>query len=194
MLLPEAEARLQQYHALLLKWQKKINLVSPTTIDTAWRRHFEDSLQLLPYIPEGATLMDWGSGAGFPGLVLALARPDLKVTLVESDTRKTAFLKNVSRETSLPVATQNDRIEEIPAYGVDVISARALASLETLCGWALPWFDKNPRLIMLLMKGAAVQDEIEAAKKSYDFNVDFIPAVQSDGMILRVSNVKKLDF
>ena len=96
----ETRALLEQYQALLLKWQEKINLISPATIKDCWNRHFEDSLQLLPLIPNGPqVLYDLGSGAGFPGLVLALTRSDIAVTLVESDAKKCAFLSAVSRET-----------------------------------------------------------------------------------------------
>jgi 16S rRNA (guanine527-N7)-methyltransferase len=144
------EALLRHYQALLVKWQEKINLVSPTTIQDSWKRHFEDSLQLLPLVPEGAkTLYDLGCGAGFPGLVLAMARPDLAVTLVESDAKKCAFLTAVSRETGVQVTIQNSRIEAATATlpPPDIITARALASLEKLFDLAHPWLASNPVLI-----------------------------------------------
>ena len=97
----ETMERLKIYQKLLEEWQKKINLVSSSTLPSLWKRHFEDSLQLLPYLPEKkGSIIDLGTGAGFPGLVLAIVLPEkLKVTLVESDFKKCLFLETVSRET-----------------------------------------------------------------------------------------------
>lgn len=115
----ETEARLRQYQALLLKWQEKINLISPGTMKDSWARHFQDSLQILPLVPDGpARLYDLGSGAGFPGLVLAIARPDLAVTLIESDAKKCAFLQAVSRETGVKVTIDNCRIGKFKEISV----------------------------------------------------------------------------
>ena len=127
----ETNNRLKTYLSLLEKWQPKINLISNNTLDIAWDRHFEDSLQLLNILPEGEkTLFDLGSGAGFPGLVLAIAREDLNVHLVESDQKKCSFLKTVSRETKTPVEIHNSRIETVSREtSPDIVTARALASL-----------------------------------------------------------------
>lgn len=106
------DEKIDAYERLLKKWQNTINLVGPSTLSEAKKRHFEDSLQLLKHIPVAAkTLYDLGSGAGFPGLVLAMAKPDLDVHLIESDARKCQFLKTVSRETETPVTVHNQRIE-----------------------------------------------------------------------------------
>ena len=126
------EPALKHYYGLLLKWQKTINLVSPSTLDDAWNRHFEDSIQVVSYIPENMKILcDIGSGAGFPGLVIAIERPDIQVHLVESDSRKCAFMRTVSRETNLSnVTIHNDRIENVIGdIDADYVSARALASL-----------------------------------------------------------------
>ena len=144
--------KLEQYHALLLKWQGSINLVSPNTIPDAWERHFLDSLQLLEYIPEDCkTLFDFGSGAGFPGLVLACAHSDIDVHVIESDQRKCSFMRTVSRETKTPINIHNMRIESFNSDAVPgVITARALASLHDLCTYIVPWTAKNPHLKIIL--------------------------------------------
>src|SRR5689334_12618331 len=100
----ETTDKLRVYHDLLIKWQNSINLISPNTVSEAWERHFLDSVQLSPLIPPTAgTLYDIGTGAGFPGLVLAILRPELPVSLIESDSKKCAFLQTVSRETGTKV-------------------------------------------------------------------------------------------
>ncbi len=185
--------KLKQYHELLLKWQKTINLVSPTTIDNAWERHIEDSVQLVQYIPEGVeSIVDIGSGAGFPGLVIAIERPDIQVSLIESDARKCAFLRTVSRETMCEnVKIYNDRIENaIDGLDVDMVSARALASLRQLLIYSKPiWFQK-PTIKMLLPKGQNFQQEIDDAHLKFDFEVqDFDSQTDSDARILLVGNI-----
>jgi len=107
----ESLAQLEVYQALLFKWQKAINLVSNKTLQDSGVRHFADSAQLFQYVPEGtSSVMDWGSGAGFPGAVLSVLGPDLQFTVVESDERKCQFLKAVSRETSATMRVENARM------------------------------------------------------------------------------------
>jgi 16S rRNA (guanine527-N7)-methyltransferase len=160
------------YLALLNKWQPTVNLVGVDTLPDAKIRHFDDSIQLAEFIPAAAkTLYDWGSGAGFPGLVLAMLRPDLQVTLVESDQRKCAFLRTVSRETKSPVKILDDRIGDITVAKADVITARALAPLKELLAWALPWVQANPDVILLFHKGEKAEEEIGEARKKYGFNL-----------------------
>jgi 16S rRNA (guanine527-N7)-methyltransferase len=166
------EEKFAAYLALLNKWQPTVNLVGADTLPDAKVRHFDDSIQLAEFIPASAkTLYDWGSGAGFPGLVLAMLRPDLQVTLVESDQRKCAFLRTVSRETKSPVKILDDRIVDIPVANVDLITARALAPLKELLAWALPWTQANPDVILLFPKGEKAEEELEAARKKYSFNL-----------------------
>ena len=129
-------ARLGVYAALLVKWQAKINLVGPDTIPDLWSRHMLDSAQLVPFLPAGATVADLGSGAGFPGLVLAILRDDITVHLVESDQRKCAFLREVNRETGAGATIHNARIEALAPLDVDVVTSRALASLDKLMEFA----------------------------------------------------------
>lgn len=165
---------LRTYEALLEKWQKAINLVGPASMPDAWARHFMDSIQISPLIPQGAkTLYDLGSGAGFPGLVLAIVRPELSVTLVESDQKKCAFLTTVSHETKTPVRVLPERIERavesLPPP--DVVTARALASLSELLLYIRPWIEKNPELVCVFPKGAQYAEEIKVARAIARFDV-----------------------
>ncbi len=192
----ETTERLKQYQALLLKWQISINLISPSTVKTAWTRHFEDSLQLLPLIPEGpSTLYDLGSGAGFPGLVLAAARPNLAVTLIESDGKKAAFLTTVSRETGVAVTIRNIRIEaagaDLPAP--DFLTARALAPLVDLFKLAAPWIAVNPGLVALFPKGEQYAEEIETAREAgWDFDFKAHGSATSPAArVLELRNIRR---
>lgn len=184
---------LKHYDVLLHKWQKAINLVGPSTLNDSWVRHFEDSLQLLPMIPDGArTLYDLGSGAGFPGMVIAIARPDLCVTLVESDQRKCAFLATVSHETDAKVAILNERIEKASesAPPPDIVTARALAPLSALLAYIRPWAESNHGLVCIFPKGAQAEAEIEAAQGIASFTVAKIPSLtESQAQILVLRNI-----
>jgi len=189
----ETRDKLDAYQALLLRWQKAINLVSSSTLKNAKERHFIDSLQVLPLILQGAKLLyDIGSGAGFPGLVIAMARPDLSVHMIESDERKGQFLRTVSRETSTPITVHTERIERVGLSAPDVVTARALADLTMLFDFCIGWAEENPLLEMVFMKGRAAEDEIEAARVIYDFDVTRQPSITGDGaVILKVTNLIK---
>jgi 16S rRNA (guanine527-N7)-methyltransferase len=169
----ETAEKLVAYAQLLDKWQRTINLVSKKTLPEMLERHFLDSAQLSLFVPESArTLYDLGSGAGFPGMVLAMLRPEIYVHLIESDQRKCAFLGAVSRETGTPVIINNARLDslynDLPAP--DIVTARAFAPLVSLFEGALPWARENANMHMLLLKGASVDEEIEVARQSYSFN------------------------
>lgn len=175
----ETVERLRHYESLLKKWQRAINLVGPATLDAAWERHFVDSAQIAALVPPDAkTLYDLGSGAGFPGLVLAMLRPELEITLIESDHKKAAFLSTVSHETNTPVKILTTRIEQATESlpPPDVISARALASLFDLLKYIRPWALARPGLICLFPKGAQVEGEIEAAQGVADFKLTKTPS------------------
>ncbi len=189
----EIDTKLDQYEALLRKWQPKINLVSPASLPDARMRHFEDSLQLAPYIPASAhTLYDLGSGAGFPGLVLAMVRPDLAVHLFEVDQRKSAFLQTVSRETSTPVTVHVSRVEAVTVPAPDVITARALASLSALLKLTERWWEENPDCALILPKGAAYADEVTQTQNLYEFDVAIHPSsTDSAARILVLRHMKK---
>jgi 16S rRNA (guanine527-N7)-methyltransferase len=183
--------RFQTYHDLLLEWQKSINLISPATIDTAWERHFEDSIQLADFIPDTTKIIcDIGSGAGFPALVLAMKRPDIQFHLIESDTRKCAFLQTVSRETQCDnVIIHNDRIENvIDDIQADLVTARALASLKSLIDYCYPTHRD-----FLLLKGKNWQDEVKDAQKKYQFDLaDHASKTDPEARILIVGKIAKI--
>jgi 16S rRNA (guanine527-N7)-methyltransferase len=167
------------YATLLAKWQARINLVGPATLPDLWRRHFLDSAQLVPLIPANArTLIDLGSGAGFPGLVLAILRPDLRVVLVESDGRKAAFLAEAARVTLGTAAKDRvtvlrERAERLDPAQVgareggpaDVVTARALAPLARLLELAEPCLSAGTRCLFL--KGAEAAAELTEARKGW---------------------------
>lgn len=195
MIPAEYQEKLKAYEALLRKWQKAVNLVSPATLEGAWQRHIVDSAQLAEFLPEGKfVLADLGSGAGFPGLVLAILRPDIEVHLIESDDKKCQFLKNVSRETFSPVTVHTARVEA--CYGAvkpAVITARALAALPDLLKMCLPWAVENPGLQMIFLKGERAEEEIAAARAAgFEFACETVPSVtDSKARIVRISSLKK---
>jgi len=189
------QTRLRIYHDLLLKWQKSVNLVSPGTIPDAWERHFEDSLQVIQYIPADAkTLIDIGSGAGFPGLVIAIARPDLKVHLIDSDSKKATFLSVVSRETNQTNLTvHTGRIEQVlPTLNGDVVTARALASLPELLVLTQSHWSRGGNESMIFLKGADSQKEVDLARQSYNFDVQaHVSQTSENARILCISGVSE---
>jgi 16S rRNA (guanine527-N7)-methyltransferase len=184
--------RLAAHVALLEKWQPAINLVSRNTLADVWRRHVLDSLQILPLIPRTAsTLVDLGSGAGFPGLIVAAARPHLQVRLVEADARKCAFLAEVARVAAPGAQIINARIESLSAEPVDVVTARALAPLPRLLAWANK-FVADPT-ICLFHKGGSLGTELTEARRHWIMTVDRVPSVTApDAAILRVAGLRSL--
>lgn len=185
-----AMERLRLYVSLLEKWQAGINLVSRASLEDVWRRHVWDSAQLLPLIPAKARrLADLGSGAGFPGMVLAiLGAPD--VHLVESDHRKAAFLADVSRETSTPVSIHCERIEMLPGLHADVVSSRACAPLVKLLG--LVRRHLAPRGMALLLKGRRTDEELTEAAKEWKITAERIQSLtDASGVILRVGEIQR---
>lgn len=188
----ETSEKLEVYHALLLKWQPAVNLVSPSTVPEAWVRHFADSAQIVRYIPEGPLqIADLGSGAGFPGLVLAMMRPDLDVHLIESDERKAEFLRTVSRETQTPVTVHADRlVRMIDKISPDLVTARALAELRKLLIYVEPWAQKKADFVALFMKGAKADLEIQGAQKSFHFHVEAFPSItDAQARILKITAI-----
>lgn len=186
---PQKQTQFLQYHDLLIKWQKAINLVGPKTLADVWRRHFADSTQLAAYLPgKSLTIADLGSGAGFPGLVLALLDPDRPVILVEADQRKCEFLKTVTRETkSDNVQIVNARIEK-KEFEAKIWVSRALAPITTFCEWAVE--AESPDLY--LQKGQRGQEELNAAQKEYEFNWDSFPsATDNQSRIYHLSGIKR---
>lgn len=190
----ETISLLKAYEASLIEWQNKFNLVSNTTLEDAWNRHFVDSLQLLPLVPDDAKLLyDFGSGAGFPGMVLATVLKDktpyLKFKLVESIKKKTLYLNFVKDKLGLNnVEIINDRIENLPIEKVDVITSRAMCSLTELLNYAYKFSSKKTKCIF--PKGKKHQEEISEAKKKWNFNCEIIPsATNAESAILVITNL-----
>jgi 16S rRNA (guanine527-N7)-methyltransferase len=178
----ETIERLKTYESLLQRWQKTINLVAPSTLTQVWHRHFADSAQIVALAPpEPKSWIDLGSGAGFPGLVAAIMLPPGKtrVTLVESDGRKAAFLREVARVVAVPVDILPERIEiaatRASLSGQQVVTARALAPLDALLTLAQPFFGPGTTAIFLKGRDAAV--EVEVAEKKWKFDSTFVPSV-----------------
>jgi 16S rRNA (guanine527-N7)-methyltransferase len=175
--------RLKTYAQLLVRWQKTINLVAPSTLGDLWHRHFADSAQLWRYRPpEARVWLDIGSGAGFPGLVLAILGAEAGAThhiLIESDSRKAAFLREVGRETGITVDILGMRIENpqtcAKVSAVDCITARALAPLPRLLEMSAPYF--SPSTLGLFLKGRDGAAEIEQAAESWRFAYELKPSV-----------------
>lgn len=182
-------AQVEIYHALLLKWNKAINIVSPKSLDEAWGRHFIDSAQVSRFIPDGTKIYaDLGCGGGFPGLVVAMMRPELTVHLVESDERKCQFMRTVVREAGLlNVTVHTKRIEDVTGdFTPDAVSARALKSLEELFDFVMPWAIENPNLHMVFMKGAKADEEIAQGKARFDFALQSHDSITDSGAKLLV--------
>ncbi|HLY45924.1 MAG TPA: 16S rRNA (guanine(527)-N(7))-methyltransferase RsmG [Stellaceae bacterium] len=186
----ETLARLEAYRALLAEWSRRINLVAGSTLDDVWRRHFLDSAQLLPLVPRGAqSLIDLGSGAGFPGLVLAILGV-AQVELVEADARKCAFLREAARVAQAPVRIHNSRIESLPPRPFDVVTARGCAPLDRLLVLAQPFVAPGTRC--LFPKGEQAGQELAAAQQHWKFDVTSQQS-RSDprGVILCLSGVAR---
>jgi 16S rRNA (guanine527-N7)-methyltransferase len=184
----ETMERLEIYWTLLLKWQKAINLVSIRSMDDGWRRHFLDSGQLLRHIPGNATsVLDIGSGAGFPGMVLAvMGAPN--VVLVESDERKCLFLREVSRETSTAVTVVNERIEKFPPKTFDVVTSRACAPLDVLLEYARPYLGFDT--VCLFPKGRSCDQELTTAQIRWTIRYSLLnSASDSAGKIVRLEGL-----
>jgi 16S rRNA (guanine527-N7)-methyltransferase len=166
----ETLARLTDYANLLVKWQSAINLVGGDTLDQLWRRHMLDSAQIGALVPSGTKcLTDFGSGAGFPGLALAIIL-DIPVHLIESSGKKVAFLREVTRLCKAPVTIHHARIEELDPWPSAVITARAVAPLARLLDYALPFCASGT--ICLFPKGIRADEELTEAEKNWNITAE----------------------
>jgi 16S rRNA (guanine527-N7)-methyltransferase len=171
----ETLARLKAYADVLADWNARHNLVAKSTLPELWRRHFWDSAQLLPLVPDSSrTLADLGSGAGFPGLVLAALRPGLAVTLHEATTKKCLFLKTAADRMGLKVEIANGRLEDLPSRPFDVVTARALAPLPQLLAYAQKFV--GPNGVCLFLKGQNVGSELTEASKYWSMKASQVPS------------------
>jgi len=186
----ETLARLEAYAALLAQWNERINLVGRESLRDPWRRHFLDSAQLLPLLPEGSQdLIDIGSGAGFPGLVLAILGVS-GIELVESDARKCAFLREAARIAAAPVAIRNTRIEALAPHPVDILTARGCAPLDKLLLLAQGFI--GPQTTCLFLKGERAAEELTAARQAWTMTASLHPS-RSDprGVIVALEQIAR---
>lgn len=188
----ETTERLDRILDCLAGWRRKINLIGPSEWDQVWHRHVLDSLQLVPLLPTGPVL-DLGSGAGFPGLVIAATRSDHEedsVTMVESVSKKCAFLSAAITETGLNARVLNQRVESLAPFRVATVTARAFAPLPKLLTFAQPWLGAGA--IGVFPKGKTWQEELTEAKKTWTFALETIPSQTSDdAVILRISELQR---
>jgi 16S rRNA (guanine527-N7)-methyltransferase len=185
---------LARFVELLKEWQRTHNLVSRATLDEVWTRHVADSLQLLDHAPDFHHWVDLGSGAGFPGLVVAIAckdDPGRRFALIESNGKKAAFLRAAIRETGARASVVAGRIEACTQMvePADVVSARALAALPALLPLAAPYLSKGG--VLLLLKGQDFVQELTAASKSWDFDVlGFASVTDPGGRVLAIRQLR----
>lgn len=186
---------LRGYEALVRRWTPAINLVGKATLEDLWGRHIADSAQIFAFCPPSAThWVDLGSGGGFPGLVVAILarelRPALRVTLVESDLRKATFLRQAAQTLGLKVTVHSDRIESLGGLRADVLSARALAALPALLGYAEKHL--RPDGIAIFPKGARYQEELAQAHDVWDFSASVYPSLsERDAAILVIRTIHR---
>ncbi len=191
----ETMQRLEVFHDLLIKWNARINLVSRSSLNDFWVRHVADSVQVFRLAPSGKTWADLGSGGGFPGLVVAILakseRPDLKVTLIESDQRKSAFLRAVIRETGVSCTVIAERIEKAKRQDANIVSARALADLTELLAYSERHLATGGTA--LFPKGVTWQKELELARTQWSFDVEVIESQTMPGAaILKIEGASRV--
>ena len=193
----ETEARLDSFVDALLRWQSKVNLVAPSTLPELWTRHIADSLQLLAMAPQARVWADLGSGGGFPGMPIACAlvgQTGARVHLIESNVKKAAFLRAAIRATAAPAVVHQERIEkfgETCVEAVQVVTARALAPLKTLCVQAFPFVAKGA--IALFPKGQDVEAELTDAAKYWRIQASRVPSRTSpDGSVVVIRALESL--
>lgn len=189
----ETLERLHAYEALLRKWNVAINLIAKSTLEAIWSRHFLDSAQVFGLSPESARLWaDLGSGGGFPGMIAAILSADAGrttgFTLVESDLRKAAFLSTVAREIGLDVRVLANRTEALTPICADILSARAVAPLEKLVGYAK--LHLAPEGVALFSKGATHRGELRQALEKYRFShISVASLTDPDAVIYQIRDI-----
>ena len=183
----ETIEKLEEYHNLLLKWNSTINLISKSSESDCWNRHILDSMQLLDVI-NSSNIFDLGSGAGLPGIVLAICgKKDLN--LVEVDIRKCAFLRRVQSSLGLDITIHNCLIEDVLIPDDSIIVSRALADVSKFCKYA---YDLKFDGEILLLKGDSYLNEVDVAKQFWDFDLEMFPSsTKEHSMILKILNIRK---
>jgi 16S rRNA (guanine527-N7)-methyltransferase len=177
--------RLDRVIATLGEWRLKSNLIGPKEWPQIWTRHVGDSFQLLDHIPQTARVVDLGSGAGFPGLIIAAARPGGHVTLIESVGKKCAFLRAAIEAAGLRAAVHQGRVEQAPVIKADIVTARAFAPLPELLDYAAPWLCNGAT--GLFPKGERWNEELTSARQRWNFAYEAIPSRSGgSGVILNM--------
>jgi 16S rRNA (guanine527-N7)-methyltransferase len=196
-------AALATYDSLLRRTQRAVNLVGAATLGDVWRRHFLDSAQLLPLLPAPAgracVVLDVGSGAGFPGLVLAIlsatvpGAPALEVHLVEANARKCGFLREAARRTGIRVVLHGGRVEDLAPFAVDAIVARAVAPVARILGLAAGFLElPGARPMVLLLKGRRAPQELTEARKHWKMRAESVPSITDpSGIVLRLKDIAR---
>lgn len=187
----ETLRRFETYAELLQHWQRAINLVGESTLSDIWRRHFLDSAQLLHLLPpRPSRIADLGSGAGFPGLVLAMLGAG-EVHLIEADSRKSAFLREALRMTCTSAVLHEQPIEQVTGLEVDVVTARGLTSLDRLIPYALPLL--RPRGMCLFSRGRGSEEELTQAVKRWKMHIERFPSeTDPEARIIRLSGISRI--
>lgn len=192
-ILKKSQSELQKFSDFVLKWQKTVNLIAPSTIPTIWDRHIVDSAQLYLFVPEGVkVLADMGSGGGFPAIVLAIVNKVMSGSiqhfyLIESDVKKSIFLREAARVFELPVTVLNERLEKVLLENVDVVTARALKPVDELL--VLGQGIINSKTICLFLKGETVYEELK--QNSHKCQVEIFPSMtHNKGCILKIGEVQ----
>ncbi len=191
----ETLEQLKQFEDVVRKWNPRINLVSRRSLDDFWTRHIVDSVQVLRTVKPTGRWVDLGSGGGFPGIVVAICaateNPDLDIRLIESDQRKSAFLRNAARECGAKCTVISKRIEQADAQNADVLSARALADLTTLMEFSERHLNKSG--IALFPKGVTWKKEVEDAQQKWSFELEAITSLtEPDAAILKIKGVTRV--
>lgn len=192
----ETIGRLEIYVELLTQWQKKTNLIAPSTLDEIWERHIADSLQILAIKPDSLNWLDLGSGGGFPGLVIAAVMADHEagsITLIESNNKKTAFLRQANRAMGAGANIVTSRIEDAADLDIqpEVVTARALTALPNLLQLSSPWLCNGA--VGMFHKGREYRREIAETDGLWDFDlVDHKSRVSDDSVILEITNLRRI--
>ena len=183
------------FYETLIKWQKSINLISNSTLESIWSRHILDSAQLYKYTQNvNGNILDFGSGAGFPGLILAMMGNE-NINAVESDEKKCIFIKEVARLSNTKIIIHNSRIEKLKFLKPEIITARALAPLKKLIEYIEDYMKQGDNLKqklpkLLFLKGKNYKQEVLELKKNRNFDISVFPSISDEyGKVLYIKNI-----
>jgi 16S rRNA (guanine527-N7)-methyltransferase len=189
----ETAERLDRFVEHFLKWQRVVQLVAPSTLNTLWTRHIADSLQILPDLEDAKEVVDVGSGGGFPGLVLSIAAPSKKFHLIESDTRKASFLREAARVSNSSAEVYAERVESVAkriSTGIHMVTARAFAPLPKLLELTEPFLVGGAKAVFL--KSQDIDDELTTAAKSWNVNYQLRNSLTDPrGRILQINKAER---